>query len=265
MTWLSRIFGDVNKHEDKLRFRCNLCGRDAIAPKNRFSREEKSCKCGSTVRQRALMHVLSMELFGESLPLADFPRRPDIVGVDMSGATTYSNRLAGKLGYINTFLHKAPRLDITDPDHEWFGKCDFVISSDVFEHVPPPVDVAFSNVHKLLKPGGLFLLTVPYAKHGSTVEHFPELHEYQIQDRNGNRRLINTTRDGRNQLFENLIFHGGEGETLEMRVFSESGVLNELHSAGFENIRTHGTPRQEFGILWQQDWSLPITATRAGP
>ena len=55
---------------------------------------------------------------------------------------------------------------------------------------------------------------------------------------------------------------GGEGNTLEMRVFSESGVLADLRKAGFEDIRIHREPRHEFGIHWIYDWSLPITARR---
>jgi SAM-dependent methyltransferase len=206
--------------------------------------------------------VLSVELFDKSLALPDFPRRPDLIGIDMSGAATYADRLADKLGYTNTFLHKPPKLDITVPDDNWLGRCDFVISSDVFEHVAPPVGRAFDNVLRLLKPGGVFVLTVPYAKDGETVEHFPELHDYQLAGQPGQRVLVNTTADGRMQRFDQLVFHGGEGETLEMRVFSESGVLGELQRAGFSDIRVHREPCPEYGIPWLQDWSLPITARR---
>lgn len=263
MIWLDRLFGR-SRQENGLRFRCNLCGRSALAPIAKLTREETACKCGSTVRQRSLIHCLSLELFGKSLPLPDFPLRPDIIGIDMSGATTYSHRLAKRLGYTNTFLHKSPQLDITDPDPSWIGQCDFVISSDVLEHVPPPVSLPFSNVLRLLKPGGLFVLTVPYAKQGMTVEHFPELHDYRLEARDGKRVLVNVTREQQRQEFDNLVFHGGEGETLEMRVFSESGVIQELHHAGFIDIRIHGEPCPEYGIFWPQDWSLPITARRAG-
>jgi SAM-dependent methyltransferase len=264
MTWFNGLFGPARR-EDELHFCCNLCGRRCVSPMEKLTREERTCRCGSTVRQRALVHVLSLELFGESLPLPDFPCRPDIVGVDMSGAATYAGRLEKKLGFTNTFLHKTPKLDIANPDPAWIGRCDFVISSDVFEHVPPPVSIAFINVMRLLKPGGLFVLTVPYTKQGTTVEHFPELLDYQIEMRNGKRVLVNVTRDKHRQEFDNLIFHGGEGETLEMRVFSESGLLDEMHGAGFTDVRIHGESCLEHGVWWADDWSLPITARRAGP
>ncbi|MEJ1354015.1 MAG: methyltransferase domain-containing protein [Candidatus Sedimenticola sp. (ex Thyasira tokunagai)] len=180
----------------------------------------------------------------------------------MSGATTYADMLAMKVGYTNTFLHKPPYLDISNPDSQWLGCCDFVISSDVLEHVAPPVRLAFENTLRLLKPGGVFVLTVPYTKTGETVEHFSELHDYHIEKRKGKWVLQNTTTDGRSQVFDHLIFHGGEGETLEMRLFSETGVLGELYRAGFTDIRIHNEPCRKHGIKWPQDWSLPITARR---
>lgn len=243
-------------------FCCNVCGRMAKVDKTRLTREEPSCRCGSSVRLRAIVHLLTMGLFGRSLAIRDIPERHDIVGIDMSGAAIYAGRLARRLGYTNTYLHREPRLDITAPGAEWLSRCDFVISSDVFEHVAPPVSVAFDNVLRLLKPGGLLVLTVPWAKDGETIEHFLELADYRLERRGADRVLVGRAPDGRIREYGNLIFHGGEGETLEMRVFSESGILGELARAGFGDIRIHAEPCEEFGILWKQPWSLPITARR---
>lgn len=247
-----------------LRFRCNICGRVAWAPKERLTRESITCGCGSSVRLRSLVHVLSLELFGRSLPIKDFPFSPEISGLDMSGAIAYGKRLASRLGYTNTFLHKEPRLDITEPGPEWLGRSDFVISSDVFEHVARPVSRAFQNSFRLLRPGGVIILTVPYARDGETIEHFPSLHDYRLVEQDECRMLINTTVDGQQEVFHDLVFHGGEGETLEMRVFSQTGVVEELARAGFVEIRIHDDPFPEFGIIWQHDWSLPISARRTG-
>lgn len=250
--------------DEQVRFRCNICGRRCVAAASDLTRENLTCSCGSSVRLRALIHVLSLELFGKSLALPDFPRRQDIIGIDMSGAATYAVGLERKLGYTNTFLHKSPRLDITAPDSRWYGRCDFIISSDVFEHVARPVGRAFENALRLLKPGGVLVLTVPYVKTGQTVEHFPELHDWHIEHRDGRRVLVNKTEDGHCKHYDGLVFHGGEGETLEMRVFSEAGVLDELRCAGFTAIRIHGDPCAEYGIAWPQTWSLPISARRPG-
>lgn len=245
-----------------IHFRCNICGRQTHSPLAGLTREDPSCRCDSTVRQRALMHILSMELFDRNLALPDFPKRPDIVGIDMSGAATYSERLSKRLAYTNTFLHRDPQLDIGNPDPSWLEGCDFVISSDVFEHVAPPVSRAFENTLRLLKPGGVFVFTVPYTKTGKTVEHFPDLHDYRLEKRNGKPVLVNITTEGQKQEFDQLVFHGGEGETLEMRVFFESGAQEELHRAGFNEIYIHGQTCPEYGIYWPQDWSLPISARR---
>lgn len=261
--WTRTFADDLNgTSAGALRFRCNICGSASRAAKDRLGREQPSCRCGSTVRLRALVHVLSVRLFGNSLALQHFPLRPEIIGIDMSGADAYAGKLALKLGYTNTYIHKPPYLDITNPEADWLGRCDFVISSDVFEHVAPPVSRAFVNAMRILKPGGVFVLTVPYVKEGKTLEHFPELHDYRLERRGGQHILVNTTIGGARQEFSNLVFHGGPGDTLEMRVFSEAGVLEELRRAGFEDIRIHSETNEAFGIAWEESWSLPISARR---
>ncbi|OGS99138.1 MAG: hypothetical protein A3F73_03705 [Gallionellales bacterium RIFCSPLOWO2_12_FULL_59_22] len=248
--------------DGEIMFRCNVCGRMSVVGEAKLTREEATCRCGSSVRLRSIVHVLTLELFGKSLAIPDIPVCHGLVGIDMSGAANYAERLVGRIGYVNTFLHKEPCLDIVSPGKEWLSRCDFVISSDVFEHVAPPVSRAFDNTFRLLKPGGIFVFTVPYTKGGATVEHFPELSDYRIERRDGKRILVNRLFDGRIQEFDDLVFHGGEGETLEMRVFSESGVLGELARAGFSDIRIHAEPCVRFGIVWEHPWSLPITAKR---
>ena len=82
---------------------------------------------------------------------------------------------AGKFDYINTFYDREPRIDITEPHPDRHGTYDFILSSDVFEHIGVPVERAFDEVYKLLKPHGVLCLTVPFSLKEQTVEHFPEL------------------------------------------------------------------------------------------
>ncbi|MCK5023771.1 MAG: hypothetical protein KAS04_06345, partial [Candidatus Aenigmarchaeota archaeon] len=126
--------------------------------------------------------------------------------------------------------------------------------------VASPVSMAFENTRKLLKQDGIFIFTVPYTKDVETKEHFPNLHKYEIQGKEGNRVLKNITEEGVEETFNDLIFHGGDGSTLELRVFSESSLIKELNDAGFSNIHIYDKPCYEFGIVWEHDWSLPITA-----
>jgi SAM-dependent methyltransferase len=213
---------------------------------------------------RAIVNMVSTEVLGRSIPLPDFPVRKDVVGIGLSDWEGYATRLAEIFSYTNTYFHQEPRLDISHIDDDQTGRLDFLISAEVFEHVVPPVSQAFTNAHRLLKPGGVLLLMVPYAPTyllPTTTEHFPDLYEYSVtQDDTGRYILTNRTRDGTIQVFDTLVFHGGQGATLEMRVFSEGDLLEHLRLAGFTNIKVKREPVFEFGIYWPQAWSLPITA-----
>ncbi len=246
---------------ESLSFRCNVCGRTCAAKAADISREVPSCKkCGSTLRWRSIIHVLSMELFGESLCLQDFPASPPITGIGMSDWDGYAVPLARKFSYRNTYYHQEPKLDITCFDPTLEEAFDFIISSDVFEHVPPPISKAFENMRKLLKPDGVLIFSVPYSKEEKTVEHFPDLYDYQIIETKGHHILRNVTRDGVTQTFDDLIFHGGAGATLEMRLFSELSLREEFSRAGFSQVKIHKDANLSHGIYWGHDWSLPMSA-----
>src|SRR5262245_31373611 len=100
-----------------LAFRCNICDQICIKQVNELSREVPSCGCcESTVRLRGMVHVLSLELFGRSLSLSEFPSRSDLRGLGMSDWDLYASKLAQKFDYINTYFHREPKLDICDID-----------------------------------------------------------------------------------------------------------------------------------------------------
>jgi SAM-dependent methyltransferase len=245
-------------------FRCNICGQSNPITPQTFQREASSCDdCGSSARMRAVIHVLSIELFGRSLSLPDFPVRRDVKGLGMSDWQGYAPTLAEKLDYVNTYYDRPPRLDICNVHPSLEGRFDFVISSEVLEHVPPPASVAFNNLRRLLKPGGFAVVTVPYVPDGHTVEHFPELYDYELVEEDGRELLRNTTREGEKQVFDDLHFHGGVGATLEMRVFSEPDLLAEFERAGFTETKVYREPEPAHGIGWPEGWALPVAA-RAG-
>ena len=244
-------------------FTCNVCGRDnRAAPLEQVeNRECPSCAgCGSSLRMRSLMYILAVELFGRARILPDFPVDRTITGLGMSDWEGYARRLESRLGYVNTFYHAEPRLDIANVPDEALGRHRFLISSDVFEHVVPPIGLAFRNAHALLKPGGVLVFTVPFSLDATTVEHFPELHEWRVVVEDGKHVLLNRTRDGRAQRFADLVFHGGPGSTLEMRLFSRDALLRELAAAGFREIRVAAEPCVAHGIVWPEPWSVPIVA-----
>lgn len=246
-------------------FQCNICGELCTAELGSLARELTSCpNCSSSPRTRALIRALSASLFQQNFILSEFPNRKDLKGLGLTDAENYARQLKQKFDYVNTYLHKEPRVDIACADiaPERREAYDLIISSEVFEHVVPPVQAAFEHVHQMLKPGALFLVTVPYGVRPDTLEHFPELHRFTIVERNGVYELHNITKSGVSQIFRNLVFHGGPGSTLEMRVFSERVLLHHLSSSGFDKITVHRDPDFAHGIWWPQPWSFPITARK---
>jgi SAM-dependent methyltransferase len=249
---------------ERVDFLCNVCGRrnHGVPREQAENREFQSCvHCRSSLRMRSLMLALATELFGSPRVLPAFPADKSIRGIGMSDWEGYASRLAERLDYVNTFYHQEPHLDIANVPEEQFGRYDFLISSDVFEHIPPrELDRAFANSRRLLRAGGTFIFTVPFVKEGETREHFPRLNDFRIVEEGGRRVLRNRTVEGDEEVFDQLVFHGGEGMTLEMRMFSEGDLLRRLADAGFSKAAVRIDHAPHFGISWPIDHSLPIVA-----
>ena len=245
-------------------FQCNICGRKNSYSGEAFDREKPSCShCHSNLRARALIGALSQELFGLQLALPDFPHVKTLRGIGTSDSNQYAQRLAEVFEYRNTFYDREPRFDFSAPT-EAPEQYDFIISSDVLEHVVPPVEEAFRNAWKLLKPSGVLIFTVPYDLEQS-LEHYPELHEYGLAEVGGTTVLVNRTKAGQLQVMDELVFHmSPTGRSLEMRMFSEQSLKETLRAAGFEDVRIYSDKYAPFGIVPAQMWSLPVAA-RKGP
>jgi SAM-dependent methyltransferase len=245
----------------RIPFICNLCGTPNAGTLAQLSREALTCThCGSNVRFRAMGYLVTREVLGRAVALPDFPENKSIAGIGLSDAEAYARPLAHKFSYTNTFYHTDPRLDITDVDETHAGRYDFIIASDVFEHVTPPVSRAFVNARRMLKPGGKLIFTVPFVPDGRTREHFPDLFEWSMEERDGAWTLTNRTRDNTVQTFTDLVFHGGPGSTLEMRLFSRDDLTREFREAGFSRVRIAAEPWLPFGIHWPEPWSVPMVA-----
>lgn len=245
-------------------FICNLCG--ATVEAEEIARETGPCSnCGSNSRLRSLIYLLGQSLLKTEDLVSDWPTS-DLKVVGVSDWPAFVGLLQPKLSYVNTQfdpdLGARDFLDITAPSNDFVGSADAVICSEVIEHVAPPVNRAFSGLFSILKPGGVLIFTVPYTLGESTVEHFPDLHDWALAEREGTRVLFNATRDGRLQEFNDLRFHGGGREVLEMRVFSRVGLIENLESAGFVDIRVMDENIERYGIVSQQTWSRPITARK---
>jgi SAM-dependent methyltransferase len=245
----------------RIPFLCNLCGTPNSGTLAQLSREALTCThCGSNVRFRAMGHLVVTEVLGRPLALPSVAADKSIAGVGLSDAENYAKPLAEKFDYQNTFYHTDPHLDIADIDDSRVGRYDFIVASDVFEHVVPPVRSAFVNARRMLKPGGKLIFTVPFTPDGRTREHFPDLFDWSLDESDGTWTLTNRTRDGRTQRFGDLVFHGGPGSTLEMRLFSKDDLLHDFEAAGFSRVRIASEPYLPFGIHWPEPWSVPMVA-----
>lgn len=241
-------------------FTCNLCG--AYNQVEEFATEPASCKCGSNVRVRALIHLLSLELFGRSLTLTEFPRLKAIRGLGMTDKACYAEILADKFDYTNTYYDREPRFDFTEPHPQLSAAYDFILSADVLEHIAPPIERALEDVCQLLKPCGFFGVTVYCHPSDKLREHFPELHDYRIVPLGDSTVLVNRRRDGKLEVSENLIFHAGGGASLEMREFGITELKAKLLAAGFQEVSFFTESLPEIGILFDHDVSQPLIARK---
>ncbi len=245
-----------------IEYRCNICGMKNRLDSRQFHRELAACqKCGANARFRGIIYVLG-NLLGESkdLPLQDWSIHKHIFGVGMSDWSGYANLLRKKFSYENTFYDRSPQLDIMNLTEMYLGKYDFVISSDVFEHILHPLQQGFDNLFRMLKPGGHLVFSVPYTRTTETIEHYPGLRDYEILNFRGAKIIVNRDDAGGLQVYDNLVFHGGEGTTLEMRVFCEADVLSRLAQSGVEKIQVYDQPQLSIGYYWPELKSIDPNA-----
>ncbi|MCC6857292.1 MAG: methyltransferase domain-containing protein [Bryobacterales bacterium] len=192
-------------------FVCNVCGWPN-PPLTEIARETPTCrKCGSSIRTRAVALVLSRELFGIDLPLIHFPTLKSIRGLGISDSDTYSGCLERSFTYINTHYHREPRFDLLQPDGREFERYDFVICSEVMEHIPSAPETAFKTLARLLKPEGFLILTIPYSLEAATTEHFRGLRDFGLAEVAGRSVLIAALEGGGYEVYDSLTFHAGDG------------------------------------------------------
>jgi len=236
-------------------FVCNITG-------NRFDLDDKekdrelAIRFGFNSRFRAICYVFCKLFYGECKIMNNLENNKNLKGIGMSDSG-WANIFKEKFNYINTFYHTQPYLDIYNNEHiKNYYELDFIISSDVFEHINPlpSLQCAFNNLYKMLKCGGSIIFSVPYT-HGEHKEHFPNLYDYKILNKNGNHILYNKTIENKIEIFNNLCFHGGPGNVLEMRVFSKKSIIYFLEKSGFIDITFYeiAEDMNKYGIFWHKD------------
>lgn len=260
-------------------FICNLTGNEFHID-DREKHREGGTVFDANSRIRALVYVLLKTVFKSDKTLNNIVPNKKISGIGMSDSNNLASKLSEKCHYINTFYHTYPFLDVHNDNHvSNYNNLDFIISSDVFEHISPypTIQSAFNNLFKMLKPGGTLIFSVPFI-YDNYYEHFPSLYNYSIgfDEKVAKYYIKNVTIDGEEELIytyttpcgkeSDLCFHGGPGSTLEMRIFSYDALIQYLKIAGFKDI-TFYDPHEEIdmqkhGIFWENKCSFVLSAKK---
>lgn len=161
---------------------CTVCGNRSLFYRLRDDcRETFECRiCGSISRNRHLA-ILLCDILGIKEPYSlkeiaiSFPRLK-IYEAQTRGAT--HNSLKDLSGYICSefFPHAPPGVvlengvrceDLQKLSFE-DNLFDIVITQDVFEHIRSP-ELAWKEIHRVLKPSGYHIFTLPCSKDRKTV------------------------------------------------------------------------------------------------
>lgn len=241
--------------------RCNICGTASTGPRNGEGEYPACSACGSEVRQRAIALLLSRALFGCDIPLTGFPQLKSLRALGISDLPLLAGPFKRLFTYTNTYYHQEPSLDLTAPPPPDLGLFDFIVCSEVLEHVSAPVDRAFHSLACLLKPSGFLILTVPFGLDEHSVDHFPRATSLKVMEVDGKPVAVGHYPDGSYHVHDNLIFHGGHGSTLELRLFCRADLESQLASAGFTHVSFLCEGNESFGIDFPSPCSLPILAS----
>jgi SAM-dependent methyltransferase len=139
--------------------------------------------------------------------------------------------------YTNSHLDRFPVLDLCQiPDHTR-SSVEFVVCSDVLEHVRPPLSEALNGLYSLVKPGGFAVVTVPLHSTQDEAELYKDLVSYEF----ANKTLLWKDSMGHDHADSNPTLHEGEGLVLVFRTFSHRSIVSCLLQAGFASVSSPET------------------------
>jgi SAM-dependent methyltransferase len=192
--------------------------------------------CGSNARFRGLiLGVMRYVLHDESTPLLEQRERRNLTALGMSDSESYARHLAAKLSYTNTYYHTEPKLDICDlKSIDQYSNIDLIICSDVIEHTSSEPREVIRNMRKMLRPGGVLILSAPTYHMTETIEWYPNAKKLEIKDRGDRYEAHWTDVSGARHIDFDPCFHGGPGTTLEMRLISHQDLVQAGLDEGFE-------------------------------
>jgi len=170
-------------------FYCNICGkfsywrinRKQINEPNHQLRESINCRrCGCTNRHRQLVEIIcKSDNANKYSSLIEFSKKEKIFIYNTEADRPIHNVLKKMKNYvcseyidnkfssgeiINGVMHQD--LMATSFNDNCF---DMVLTSDVLEHISDPWK-AFKEIHRILKPGGRHIFTVPFFQRLSATQ-----------------------------------------------------------------------------------------------
>ncbi|MDA8104855.1 MAG: class I SAM-dependent methyltransferase [Nitrospiraceae bacterium] len=166
---------------------CTACGR--IAYFRRYldnHRELGNCLfCGASNRKRQICYLLRKEL--KSGDIGKIITSASILNAESSGGL--HNSLKHNTNYISSeyfgdayrsgeMVNGTLHVNLLDT-HFDDNKFDFVLTSDVLEHIPDPYK-AFREIYRILRPGGVHIFTVPFYQTHYFDEKRAEIIDSQI-------------------------------------------------------------------------------------
>ena len=230
---------------------CGICGCNNSD--TQIERERMLCSgCGSTWRVRAVAQALLRGLKIPPASIANIPQEWSRVGLGISDNPVLSSALSSRFDYTNSYYHKFPKLDITHLPIDLHEQFEFVICSDVLEHVPPPAESGIIGINRLLKAGGVAVVSVPVGALDDTDEYYPNLLKWMEHD--GVVEWSDTS--GAHHVDREPEYHGGEGQTLAFRLWNASALVKSFLNNGFReydvipDLASLGVPYLDYNGLF---------------
>jgi len=211
---------------------CILCGT-TNRNTTQVKRETMQCRdCGSTWRARAVGLAVLHGLGYESLKFKSVTPDWSRIGLGISDDISLSSKLSTKFFYTNSYFDTFPYLDIRKVPTRAKRQFEFVICSDVLEHIDVDLPKAFAGLRSLLNARGFLVASVPTKKDTPHKDFYPAMKHFSIE-----RDEVHWTDDrGKRHVDRDPEFHGGRGQNLAFRQFSDESFVHALASAGFAEI-----------------------------
>ncbi|MSX34844.1 MAG: methyltransferase domain-containing protein [Actinobacteria bacterium] len=227
---------------------CALCGhRDAALTQP--IREGESCpRCGSSWRTRATALLIMRGLGIEPRPMLELEPDHRRHGLGISDNPEMARFFYRCFNYSNSQLDVHPIVDLLNPQSSMQGLYDFVICSDVLEHVPPSAERAIASLASFLRPGGIAMVSVPVSG-GETEEYYPDITDWSMLDG----ELHWTDASGASHIDNDPEIHGGDGLTIAFRTWGAEDFERAVLSNGFSSIERL-VPCPELGVP-EMPWS----------